>query len=304
MMRFWMTGTLVLGLALPLAAQEKPKTKAGEAEILLWRHGGEPRRLSVVIGARPMLGVTVNMRGGDTDSIGAVIESVTPNSPADKAGLRSGDIITKFGGQSIAVARRDDEDDDDETLPGMRLIRLIGKHEPGDTVVVEYRRGKETRTTKVVFDKSFRSSVLRGPGDGFRFRFETPLTGRLDREKLLRTMPRLRLDGTADGAMFEWFGSLLSDVELAPLNADLGAYFGTSEGVLVLSVPAGSELGLKAGDVILSVDGRKPASPSHLLRILRSYEAGESVKFEIMRHKSRQTVIGKVAGRRSRDREE
>ena len=86
----------------------------------------------------------------------------------------------------------------------------------------------------------------------------------------------------------------LGDLELAPLNADLGSYFGTTEGTLVIRVPEGSTLGLKGGDVILSVDGRKPSSPASLMRILRSYEAGESIKLEIIRQKKRETVAGKL----------
>jgi type II secretory pathway component PulC len=40
----------------------------------------------------------------------------------------------------------------------------------------------------------------------------------------------------------------------------------------------------------LNIDGRKPTSPSHALRIMRSYEEGESMSVEIMRDRQRQTV--------------
>jgi S1-C subfamily serine protease len=90
------------------------------------------------------------------------------------------------------------------------------------------------------------------------------------------------------------FGGPLMDLELAPINADLGQYFGTTEGVLVISVPKESTLGLKSGDVILAVDGRKPSGPASLHRILRSYESGDSFKLEILRNKSRMTVTGKL----------
>jgi S1-C subfamily serine protease len=79
-------------------------------------------------------------------------------------------------------------------------------------------------------------------------------------------------------------------VELVTLDEDLGAYFGTSEGLLVVRAPGDSDLGLRSGDVILSIDGRAPTSPSHALRILRSYDQGESVSMQIMRNKSRTTV--------------
>ncbi|MDH5316378.1 MAG: PDZ domain-containing protein, partial [Gemmatimonadota bacterium] len=75
--------------------------------------------------------------------------------------------------------------------------------------------------------------------------------------------------------------------------------FGTTDGVLVIRVPEGSALGLKGGDVILTVDGRKPSSPASLMRILRSYEGDETIKLEIIRQKKRETVTGKLDAPRS-----
>jgi len=43
---------------------------------------------------------------------------------------------------------------------------------------------------------------------------------------------------------------------------------------------------LKGGDVITSIGGGSPANPSHAMRILRSYEKGESVSIEILRKQS------------------
>src|SRR2546430_6871703 len=48
-----------------------------------------------------------------------------------------------------------------------------------------------------------------------------------------------------------------------------------------------SSLPLKGGDVITSIGGRKPANPSHAMRILRSYETGETVSIEILRKQKR-----------------
>jgi S1-C subfamily serine protease len=90
------------------------------------------------------------------------------------------------------------------------------------------------------------------------------------------------------------YGSPLAHLELAPLNPDLGQYFGTTTGVLVISVPGNSELGLKGGDVVLAVDGRKPESPSHLLRILRSYQDSESFKVDVLRNRKRVAIDGRL----------
>jgi S1-C subfamily serine protease len=92
-------------------------------------------------------------------------------------------------------------------------------------------------------------------------------------------------------------GSPLGRLELAPLNPDLGRYFGTDEGVLVISAPKDSVLQLRGGDVVLAVDGRTPSSPSHLLRILRSYESGETFKLDIMRNRKRETITARLGER-------
>ena len=99
---------------------------------------------------------------------------------------------------------------------------------------------------------------------------------------------------------FEFFGSPWGDLEVVSLNPDLGEYFGTKEGVLVVKAPADSSLPLKGGDVILSIGGRKPTSPSHAMRILRSYEPGETVALDIMRKQKRVTVSWKVPERGER----
>ena len=90
-------------------------------------------------------------------------------------------------------------------------------------------------------------------------------------------------------------GTPLADLELAPMNPELGKYFGVGEGVLVINVPQGSRLGLKPGDVVLSVDGREPAGPSHLVRILRSYNGRESFTLQVVRQQKRKTITGQVA---------
>jgi S1-C subfamily serine protease len=82
------------------------------------------------------------------------------------------------------------------------------------------------------------------------------------------------------------------ELELAQVNPQLGSYFGTTEGVLVVDVPDSAPLGLKAGDVVLSVDGRKVSSPGQLMRILGSYDSDEPIGLEVMRQKKRVALKG------------
>jgi hypothetical protein len=74
---------------------------------------------------------------GFTDAEGGVtFESIEPaGSPADKAGLVGGDVITSFDGQKV-----DDED---------RMAELLRETPIGKTVEVAYIRDGETKTTKL-----------------------------------------------------------------------------------------------------------------------------------------------------------
>lgn len=114
--------------------------------------------------------------------------------------------------------------------------------------------------------------------------------------------------GSGDGmGMTVCFGDAWCNLELVSLNSDLGDYFGTHDGVLVVKASEDSLLPLRSGDVIVSIGDRKPTSPAQAMRILRSYDSGETVNIEIMRHQKRQAISWKVPSpeereRRSRDR--
>jgi S1-C subfamily serine protease len=280
-------GVLTLLPATAAVAQERVRVE---------RDAPMKRRIEMVTNRRARLGVLVAMRASSNDSVGATIESVTPGGPAAKAGIQSGDVITRLDGQSVLEGETKAESD--QSLPGLRLVELAAKLEPNDTIAVEYRRAGSRRTTSLVTgNEPMWEFSMNDPDDRvWRMRvpdvqgFRLPDGGRMFTERLPE----------GGGFMFS-FGGPLSNVELAPLNADLGAYFGTTEGVLVINVPKESTLGLKGGDVVLGVDGRKTSTPSGLLRILRSYEPGDSFKLEVMRNKSRQTVNGTLPKARDED---
>lgn len=283
-----MTVTLLAALvAAPLAAQQRDSVRIERTpdRVRVWVDGQEVTgRLQPLVQRRARLGISVRLSPGETDSIGAYVESVTPGGPAAKAGLRSGDVISRLKGQSVlnATGRNVGED---ESVPGVRLIELAAKLEPNENIPVEFVRGGQRRTVTLV------------TGDEPIMAFDDELIRRfpgLTLERLPRP-DRVEVLRNPEGARAMLFmRSPLGELELAPMNPDLGSYFGTSEGILVIRAPAGSELGLKGGDVILTVDGRTPASPASLLRILRSYEAGESFKLEILRQRKRETVTGKL----------
>ncbi len=286
MNRKWLLSALAVVLVLPaaLAAQDAPAPRARRTPR------AENRVFSFELsGNRGRIGVVVNTaKNPATDKYGAKVDAVTPGGPAEKAGIKAGDIITKFNGTSLAGVSAPDVDD---SGPGMRLVDLAHELDPGDTVRVEYRRGSDTKTATLVAEDL----------GGYAWSGVLPRVAIPSPRFEVEELGPLSLLGEGNRFAF-CFGDSWCDLDLVTLNPDLGEYFGTREGILVVKAPADSALPLKSGDVILSIGGRKPTSPAHAMRILRSYDTGEAVSIEIMRHERRQTLSWTVPDRPARER--
>jgi hypothetical protein len=244
---------------------------------------------------RGRLGVLVDLTlDAGRDTVGARIAGVTPGGPADRAGVRTDDIVLRIngtrlvGGAAAGGARRDG--DADQSAPGLRLIELASRLDPGDTVRLDLRRDNRPLTLTFQAGQSDMDVVVRRFGDGMTWA-APQLQG--DLEYGLQDL--LRSSGAApQGRVSVRIGGPLADLELVKVNPGLAEYFGTSEGLLVVDAPSDSSLNLRAGDVILSIGGRRPTSPAQALRILGTYEPNENVSFEVMRQKRRATVNGKM----------
>ena len=81
----------------------------------------------------------------------------------------------------------------------------------------------------------------------------------------------------------EPFFNTNGEMQLAALTPQLGRYFGTDHGILVVRAPTHGILKLQDGDVILSIGDRTPASSSQAIRILSSYDPGDTIKLLILR---------------------
>lgn len=268
---------------------------------------------------RGFIGVTVDPRPRDTDRHGAYIVAVTPNYPADKAGLRAGDIIVRIDGKELARGSTERTVSADESLPWIRLSEIVGKLEPGKEVPLEYRRDNRNHDTRITPVEDSRWTARTAPTvawvDGDRVRV-TPPSGVMVFPTVPDAPAAPRFSGTytfgpdssrapfrsySDGAGFAFtFGGPLAELELVAMNPGLGTTFGTDRGVLVVNAPEKSALGVKAGDVITAVDGRTVETPSELIRVLRTYDAEKSFTLTIFRDKQRQSVntrLGNTAGR-------
>ena len=276
------TFTVVAALAvlmIPAAASPQGTTRQPSTRPRVRVETGPGRVYTYSDDNRGRIGVVVDTRADATgDKVGARIEGVTPGGPAEDAGIKVGDVITGFNGTALAgVSAENDED----SGPGMKLIELARKLEPGDTVKIDYRRGTETRKATLVAEDLGFSGTFTMPG-----------------------MPRMPgmfgTDGPEGGAFTFAFRSPWGAIDMVKLNPDLGDYFGTREGVLVVRAPEDSTLALKGGDVIVSIGGRKPSSPEQAMRILRSYDEGESVSMDVLRKQKHVTVTWKVPNEEDR----
>ena len=239
-----------------------------------------PDRVRVESFQRGRLGILVDLTADPArDTIGARVAGVTPGGPADKAGVQTGDIVVRLNGTALARRRTSDEGAEVPAVsrPGTRLIELASRLDAGDTVKLDLRRNSRALGVTLVAQESGADEMAHGfafstPGEGRSFNFKMP----------------------GPGMAFGFSGGPLASMELVQVNPGLADYFGTSEGLLVVNVGSDSTLGLRNGDVILAIGGRKPGSPSHAMRILGTYEPNESVSFDVMRMKHRVTVNGKM----------
>jgi len=216
---------------------------------------------------RAMIGVNL---GGSADGEGVRVVSVSPGGPAAEAGMQGGDVIVAIGGKRLAGGR--------ELVSEMRHV------EPGEKVPLELRRdGKRVDVIVVARlmepqammfdDEDFGTIPLAPPPPGFE-------------------------PGAGD---MHWMLGGFGDAEFATLTPKLGRYFGADKGVLVVRAPADGSLKVEDGDVIQSIDGREPQNGGHLLRILRSYQAGEKIRLQVLRDHKQITVEGVAPERRMHD---
>lgn len=225
-------------------------------------------RLERVIRASrgPMLGVSISGEESSGPVEGVELMGVSPGGAAEEAGLRAGDVITSVNGESLTA--------DNSNEANAKLLDFMQGVENGDTLDVEYlRNGKSTE-----------ARITPRPMENNVFAFD--FNGKDFVVPDIHVAPNVRQFSNFIWHSDSGFGAM----ELAPLSERLGSYFGTDEGLLVVSAPADDDLQLEDGDVILNIDGRKPTSVAHAMRILGSYDNGEELEIEIMRDKRKRTI--------------
>lgn len=268
------------------------------------------------LGDRAVIGVVL---GKQTDQ-GVEIIGVSPDGPAERAGLQPGDVLQSIKGQNVV-------NDEEARQTVFHAMRDVGDGE--ELVVVVNRAGQPleyTVTAELREPRSWQSVIripeafetLDGPDSPHVFveRIEVP---EIDEEALAARIADLsdRLESrqyrfiTEDGENMQEFdfeglsdfgGHALSEaniwfglpqahgLELTSINEDLGRYFKTDRGVLVIKAKDGNAYELLSGDVILSVGSSEVNSPSDMMRALRDVEPGSEIAIEIKRDRKSRTL--------------
>ena len=217
---------------------------------------------------------------------GVRVAAVSPDSPAMKAGLQSGDVLLSVDGKSIGG-------NGTEAVDNAR--KLLGDLKQGQVVKLHYARQGKTYDASVKADAIRRVMVINRDGDGpmghdgmYKRTMVMPPGVEMDIERM--GPMRDCAPGNDDCGLptlyqaFRWQG-----LNLASLDASLGHYFGTDKGVLVLS--SGAELkGLQSGDVIQRVAGSEVQSPRDVMRALREKDSGSQLKLDVLRDRKTTAV--------------
>ncbi len=213
---------------------------------------------------------------------GALLGKIVPESPAAKAGLKENDVVTEINGQRVEGSEQ--------------FRRMIHEIPAGRTAQLSVWRDGRQQNVAVTLGKpeAGHTRAMLAPAPG-TFAFHMP------------DLPDLSsLEGLSN-FNFSFPGQTRLGVNVEDLEGDFGNYFGApdGEGVLVRNVYENSpaaKAGLKAGDVITSLDGERIRSASELREKLMAKKDAKSVKLGLLRNRSEMALTVELPSQEQKQR--
>lgn len=216
-------------------------------------------------------------------SYGVIINRVMDDSPADQAGLKEEDIIVGLDGHKITGS-------DD-------LVELLRDLSSGEEISLTILRDGDEKKIKV--------ELTENPDPDFMF-FDSPRS-----PKALRALRGLKVPKPPRAPRsYQYFNDFSFDlssssyigVSLSSLSDQLGDYFGVKdgEGALVTEVEEDSpaeKAGIKAGDVIVGVDGSDVDGYGDIQKAIRKKSPGDEVTVNIIRNRKKTDLMVEVGER-------
>ena len=212
---------------------------------------------------RPMIGISTRS-SGKRDTLGLLVESVTRDGPADKAGIEEGDRLVSVNSVNLRLSAADAGESDMEGVANRRLIRELEKQKAGDEVELRVYRDGNTRTMRV---KTVAADELNKETLGL-----ATTNGTLRRMSRDRAVLGISLGG--NGSRRDTLGILVVGVA----NEGPAAKAGIDEGDRVVAIN-GVDLRVAAEDA-----GDGQASSARINRLNREMEkvkAGDAVELRV-----------------------
>lgn len=217
---------------------------------------------------------------------GVAVEKVMEGSPAAAAGLQANDVIVRINNDDVTSTRK--------------LTRLVSEIAPDhQAVIAVLRDGREQQLTATIGkrptpkfgDGNFSFSIPEWKG-----RIEMPELKGLEEE--LKNLPK---DGPqvfgvpgGEGKAYVWRSGegRMIGIGITPLTKQLADHFKVDNGVMINSVREDSpaaKAGLKAGDIIVELDGKAVKNELDLIRGINEKKDGD-VQVTLVRDGRRQTI--------------
>jgi serine protease Do len=194
---------------------------------------------------------------------GVVVQDVREGTPAARAGVRAGDLIVDFDGERARSARQ--------------LTRIVRETAPGRAVKMTVVRDASRQTLDI-------TPEYRGAGD-------------IASNVVANVRPESWVDGRNFAFDFLTSSRQRLGVTVTQLTDQLATHFGVKQGVLVAEVESGSPAetaGVRAGDIITTINGRAVSTADDVVREVRAAAPGSSVEVRVTRDRKELTLTARV----------
>jgi membrane-associated protease RseP (regulator of RpoE activity) len=224
---------------------------------------------------------------GLRDVRGVAVEKVLEGSPAQAAGLQEGDVIVRFNGQEVGSSRM--------------LTRLVNEVSPDHSARVTVVRGGAERELNVTIGKR---PMPRFEEGAFNFKFPDGFPHiDIPNVQIPNVPPMPKIDvrppeiDIPDLPEFDHdfvfsFPRRQIGVSLIGMTKQMSDNFGVAGGAMISEVRENSpaaKAGLKAGDIIVEIDGKAVRGDGEVMRAMGEKKDGD-VTLTIVRDRNRQTL--------------